>query len=103
MRIAYYPAIAKNLLTEVGFPNGFETEIFAYRERNQTEAIINYLQQVGIKAKLTFSQYAAMRDQIRAGKASLTHQTWGSFSVNDVSASIQVWFVGGSDDLTRDQ
>ncbi len=102
-RYAYDPALAKKLLAEAGFPNGFETEIFAYRERNQTEAIINYLRQVGIKAKLTFSQYAAMRDAIRAGKASLTHQTWGSFSVNDVSASIPVWFGGEADDITRDR
>jgi peptide/nickel transport system substrate-binding protein len=102
-RYAYDPALAKKLLAEAGFPNGFETEIFAYRERNQTEAIINNLQQVGIKAKLNFSQYAAMRDAIRAGKASLTHQTWGSFSVNDVSASIPVWFGGESDDVTRDK
>jgi peptide/nickel transport system substrate-binding protein len=102
-RYAYDPALAKKLLAEAGFPNGFETEIFAYRERNQTEAIINNLQQVGIKAKLNFSQYAAMRDAIRAGKASLTHQTWGSFSVNDVSASVPVWFGGEADDVTRDK
>lgn len=102
-RYSYDPALAKKLLAEAGFPNGFDTEIFAYRERNQTEAIINNLQQVGIRAKLTFSQYAAMRDGIRAGKASLTHQTWGSFSVNDVSASMPVWFGGEPDDVTRDK
>jgi peptide/nickel transport system substrate-binding protein len=102
-RYPYDPALAKKLLAEAGLPNGFDTEIFAYRERNQTEAIINNLQAVGIRAKLTFSQYAAMRDAIRAGKASLTHQTWGSFSVNDVSASVPVWFGGESDDVTRDK
>jgi peptide/nickel transport system substrate-binding protein len=101
-RYPYDPALAKKLLVEAGFPNGFDTDIVAYRERNQTEAIINNLQQVGIRAKLTFSQYAAMRDSIRAGKASLTHQTWGSFSVNDVSASVPVWFGFEADDITRD-
>ncbi|MCM5569278.1 ABC transporter substrate-binding protein [Burkholderiaceae bacterium FT117] len=101
-RYAYDPAKAKKLLAEAGFPNGFETEIFAYRERNQTEAIINNLQAVGIKAKLTFSQYAAMRDAVRAGKSSLSHQTWGSFSVNDVSASTPVYFTFEADDITRD-
>ncbi|HUG25915.1 ABC transporter substrate-binding protein [Piscinibacter sp.] len=102
VRYPYDPALAKKLLAEAGFPNGFETEILAYRERNQTEAIINNLAAVGIKAKLSFPQYAAMRESIRANKAQLTHQTWGSFSVNDVSASTPVYFGFEGDDLTRD-
>ena len=101
-RYSYDPALAKKLLAEAGFPNGFEVDLLAYRERNQTEALINYLNAVGIKAKLNFQQYAAMRDQIRANKAHLTHQTWGSFSVNDVSASTPVYFGFESDDITRD-
>jgi len=95
------PALAKKLLAEAGYPNGFNIEIAAYRERNQTEAIINYLQAVGIKAKLNFLQYAAMRDMIRANKAGLVHQTWGSNLVNDVSASTPVYFAFGADDVTR--
>jgi peptide/nickel transport system substrate-binding protein len=98
----YDPALSKKLLAEAGYPNGFSTEILAYRERNQTEAIINYLQAVGIKAKLNFLQYAAMRDLVRANKASLVHQTWGSNLVNDVSASTPVYFSFGTDDVTHD-
>ena len=98
----YDPALAKKLLAEAGYPNGFDIDIVAYRERNQTEAIINYLQAVGIKAKLSFLQYAAMRDMVRANKAALTHQTWGSNLVNDVSASTPVYFGFGGDDITRD-
>lgn len=98
----YDPALARKLLAEAGYPNGFDIDIVAYRERNQTEAIINYLRAVGIRAKLNFLQYAAMRDMIRAGKASLTHQTWGSNLVNDVSASTPVYFAFGSDDINRD-
>jgi len=82
--------------------HGFEVEILAYRERNQTEAIINNLAAVGIKAKLSFPQYAAMREAIRANKAQLAHQTWGSFSVNDVSASTPVYFGFEGDDITHD-
>ena len=98
----YDPALSKKLLTEAGYPNGFNIDIVAYRERNQTEAIINYLQAVGINAKLNYLQYAAMRDMIRANKASLTHQTWASNLVNDVSASTPVYFAFGNDDITRD-
>jgi peptide/nickel transport system substrate-binding protein len=97
----YDPALSKKLLAEAGYPNGFSLDIHAYRERNQTEAIINYLQAVGIKAKLNFLQYAAMRDLVRANKTALVHQTWGSNLVNDVSASTPVYYAFGSDDVTR--
>jgi peptide/nickel transport system substrate-binding protein len=98
----YDPAGAKKLLAEAGYPNGFNIDIVAYRDRSQTEAIINYLQAVGIKAKLSFLQYAAMRELVRNNKTGLTHQTWGSNLVNDVSASTPVYFAFGGDDITRD-
>lgn len=101
-KFAYDPARAKALLAEAGFPNGFEIDLLAYRERNQSEAMINYLRAVGIKANLRFMQYAAMREQSRANKAPLLHQTWGSFSVNDTSASTPVYFGGGPDDINKD-
>ena len=101
-RYTYDPAKAKQLLAEAGYPNGFDIDLYAYRERNQTEAMIGYLQAVGIKANLRFMQYAAMRDAMRAGKAALSHQTWGSFSVNDVSAATPVYFKVPRDDITRD-
>jgi peptide/nickel transport system substrate-binding protein len=47
-------------------------------------------------------QYAAMRDAVREGKAGFAHQTWGSFSVNDVSASTPVFFKFEADDVNRD-
>ena len=95
-------AKAKQLLAEAGYPNGLQLDIVAYRERNQTEALIGYLQAVGIKTNLRFLQYAAMREQIATGKAMLTHQTWGSFSVNDVSAATPNYFAFRSEDITRD-
>ncbi|HET9903740.1 MAG TPA: ABC transporter substrate-binding protein [Xanthobacteraceae bacterium] len=101
-RYEYNPEKAKKLLKEAGYPDGFDIDIYAYRERNQTEAMIGYLRAVGIRANLRFMQYAAMRDQVRAHKAALIHQTWGSFSVNDVSASTPVYFKFLPDDITRD-
>lgn len=98
----YDPALSKKLLAEAGYPNGFDIDIVAYRERNQTEAIINYLQAVGIRARLNFLQYAAMRDLSRGNKTALSHQTWASNLVNDVSASTPVYFGFGNDDVTRD-
>jgi peptide/nickel transport system substrate-binding protein len=64
--------------------------------------MIGYLRAVGIRANLRFMQYAAMRDAMREGKAAIAHQTWGSFSVNDVSASTPVYWKFLDDDVTRD-
>ncbi len=102
VRFNYDVAKAKKLLADAGFPNGFDIEFHAYREREQAEAMIGYLRAVGIRANLRFMQYAAMREQVRAHKAGMIHQTWGSFSVNDVSASTPVYFAGLPDDITRD-
>lgn len=100
-RYNYDPAKAKALLAEAGVKD-LTLDIVAYRERNQTEALIGYLQAVGIKTNLRFLQYAAMREQIATNKAMLTHQTWGSFSVNDVSAATPNYFAFRSEDVTRD-
>jgi peptide/nickel transport system substrate-binding protein len=101
-RYEYDPAKAKKLLAEAGIGNGLTIPMMGYRERPQTEAMINYLRQVGINAELKFMQYAAMRDQHRSNKVGITHQTWGSFNVNDVSASTSAYFKGVDDDMTKD-
>jgi peptide/nickel transport system substrate-binding protein len=101
-RYAYDPAKAKQLLAEAGFKDGLELDIYGYRERDQIEGVIGYLRAVGIKANLRFMQYAAMREAVREGKAAMAVQTWGSFSVNDVSASTPVYFKFQEDDVTRD-
>jgi peptide/nickel transport system substrate-binding protein len=101
-RYAYDPQKAKQLLGEAGFPNGFDLDLIAYRDRPQTEAIIGYLRAVGVRANLRFMDYAAQRDLMRQDKAALSHDTWGSFSVNDVSASVSHYFKEGADDVARD-
>jgi peptide/nickel transport system substrate-binding protein len=101
-RYDYNPAKAKELLKEAGYPNGFKTEIYAYREREYAEAVIGYLRAVGIDAHLNYLKYAAMRDAHRAGKTPITFQTWGSFSVADASAFTGVWFKGDADDSSHD-
>ena len=98
----YNPEKAKKLMAEAGYANGFEVDLGAYRDRNQTEAFINYLAAIGIKANLQFTQYVAMRDLARSGKSSIAHETWGSNLVNDLSGSTPVYFGFGQDDRTRD-
>jgi peptide/nickel transport system substrate-binding protein len=98
----YDPKQAKALLAEAGFPNGFETDLYAYRDRPLAEAVIGYFRAIGVKASLQFQQYAANRDAARAHKAPVWYSTWGSFSINDASASVSTFFTFSADDLTLD-
>jgi peptide/nickel transport system substrate-binding protein len=98
----YDPALARKLLAEAGYPDGFDIDIYAYRERPWVEAIIGYLRAVGIRAKLAYLEYAALRDKNWAGTTPLVYMTWGSNSVNDASAILGNFFKGSPDDFARD-
>jgi peptide/nickel transport system substrate-binding protein len=99
----YNPAKAKKLLAEAGYPHGCSINFYSYRDRPYLEAIQNYLSAVGIKANLNVLTYAAARDKIRAGEVDLAMMTWGSYSINDVSAIIGNFFKGGADDTYGDK
>ncbi len=98
----YNPEKAKKLLAEAGYPDGFETTLFGYRNRPFAEAMIGDLAAVGIKAKLMILKYAALREKARAGKAQMQFLTWGSYSINDVSAITSYFFEFEADDLSLD-
>jgi peptide/nickel transport system substrate-binding protein len=101
-KYAYDPAKAKKLLAAAGFPNGFTTDIYAYRQREFTEAVMGYLRKVGIKTDLKFMKFKALRGLAWEGKAPFHQMTWGSFSINDVSAITSHFFKHGRDDYCRD-
>ena len=101
-RYAYNPDEARRLLIEAGYSQGFDIDIYAYLNRNETEAIIGYLRAVGIRANLRFLQAAAMTSAMISGKAPLSHFTWGSGSIGDVSASTSMFHDFSSFDLSRD-
>ncbi|PHR90573.1 MAG: ABC transporter substrate-binding protein [Blastopirellula sp.] len=99
---AYDPKKAKALLAEAGYPDGFSIPFDAYRNRNFAEAMIGDLRTVGIKTELRFNKYAPTRDNVSAGKSTMNFMTWGSYSINDISAITSHFFKKGPSDLARD-
>ena len=98
----YDPEKAKELLAEAGYPDGFKTEFYAYRDREYAEAIASYLNAVGIQTDFKMLQYSALRDLNMKGEVPISFQTWGSFSVNDASAMVSQFFKHGELDDARD-
>ena len=98
----YDPAKAKALLTEAGYPDGFETELVGYLLPQWMGAIQNYLAAVGIKAKISQLQVGAVVQRSIEGKNPMEGGSWGSYSINDASAFLPYFFGGGAQDYMRD-
>ncbi|MBI3515057.1 MAG: ABC transporter substrate-binding protein [Proteobacteria bacterium] len=102
VRYAYDPGRAKQLLAEAGFPNGFDTELVTYVLPQWTASVHSYLQAVGIRARVSQLQVAAAIQRAWRGENPLYLGSWGSYSVNDVSAILPWAFTFGNDDYFRD-
>ncbi len=98
----YDPAKAKQLLAAAGYPNGFDTEIVHAIVPQWAEAVQNYLNAVGIRARLTTMQAGAAVQRWEQGKTPMFLSSWGSYSINDVSAIMPYFFNGNVDDYAHD-
>jgi peptide/nickel transport system substrate-binding protein len=98
----YDPEKAKALLAEAGFPDGFETDFYAYRNRDYAEAISSFMNAVGIKTNFHMLQYSALRELRMKSGTPVSFQTWGSYSINDTSAITGEFFKFGQLDDSRD-
>lgn len=101
-KYTYDPAKAKALLAEAGYPNGFDVDLISYVLPQWGSAVQNYLQAVGIRAKLQQLQVAAVIQKVQAGEARANLGSWGSYSINDVSAIMPNFFNGLAMDYARD-
>lgn len=98
----YNPKKARALLAEAGYPDGFKTSFSAYRNRDYAEAMMADLANVGIKASLNYLGFSALRKKVQNGEIPFSFSTWGSYSINDVSAITGNFFNGGVFDYARD-
>src|SRR5712672_706749 len=102
VKYPYDPARAKQLLTEAGYPNGFDTELVTYSAPAIAATLQNYLKAVGINLRIQQLQIGAAIQLAEGGKAPLYSGSWGSNSINDISAFMPNWLGGGLDDYARD-
>lgn len=100
----YDPKKAKELLAEAGYPNGFDIEFVTYVQPTSWPAAVqNYLAAVGIRARINQLQVAPAIDKAHKGEAPLYMGSWGSYSINDVSAIMPVMFGEGAlDNYSKD-
>jgi peptide/nickel transport system substrate-binding protein len=57
---------------------------------------------VGIRAHIDQLQVNAVIQRVQAGTTPLNAGSWGSYSINDVSAFLPYFFTGSTYDYTRD-
>lgn len=85
----YDPAMAKQLLKEAGYPNGFKTKIELVPEwmiagLEVTQAIANYLKEVGIQAELQVYDAGTLASRITSKKSGPIYMvSWGGSSTFD--------------------
>ena len=98
----YDPATARALLADAGFKDGFDTEIVSYLLPQWAQAVQGYLSAVGIRARATMLPVDTVVQRSAEGKNPIEMGSWGSYSINDVSAFLPYFFDGGVHDDTRD-
>jgi peptide/nickel transport system substrate-binding protein len=102
VKYPFDPAKAKQLLTESGYPNGFDTELVSYVPPQLGAAMQNYLKAIGINLRIQQLQVGAAIQLAESGKMPLYTGSWGSNSINDASAFMPYFLGGGLDDFARD-
>ena len=101
VKYEYDPAKARALLAEAGYPDGFDTELVGYLLPKWQEALRGYLAAVGIRAALSNLQPGPAIVRSKEGRNPLDVGSWGSYSINDASASLPIFFTFGDQDYAR--
>jgi len=93
----YDPEKAKKMIVDAGYPNGFNLDLWAYREKQVSEAMASDLKKVGINVNLRYSKLSALNKARRAREIPAYFGTWGSGGTADVAAIANVHWSSDSD------
>ncbi len=100
----YDPKMAKALLATAGYKNGFDFDLWAYREKGVAEAITADLNKVGIRAKLRYVKLSTLSRARKSREIPAYFATWGSGSTADTAAIADFHFTPTTNrNLSRDK
>lgn len=99
----YDPAKSKALLAEAGHADGLSLSFAVSQPMAEWgSAITGMLGSSGIETSTEVSQYSAWRDKVVNRTIDIAYGSWGSYSINDVSAILNNFFSLGPDDMAQD-
>jgi peptide/nickel transport system substrate-binding protein len=102
VRYDHDPGQSRALLAAAGFPDGIDTELVTDAVPALARAVAADLAEGGFRARLTILPAADALARVAAGTAPLFLGSWGSSSINDISAFLPPFFEFGPLDTTRD-
>jgi peptide/nickel transport system substrate-binding protein len=97
-RLDYDPALAKQLLAQAGYADGFDVDFYTTvnrfpKDKEIATALVNMLNQVGIRAKLQLPEFATYIAQFGRGEYAAYYV--GRGDVTDPSEYLQQYFRTG--------